>query len=65
MRTESDAHLEKAAYHVSEAIRSLTEVVLKRTSGWEEYGQEARQSFATNLALLIDIRSHLPEDEER
>lgn len=59
METTADRKLEQAKDNINEAISNLSEIVINRCQGEDEYNQTFRMKMKACLNELLDIREEL------
>lgn len=59
VRTTSDEHLDSARGHIHEAIRDLSQIVVERCWGHDEYNAETQRNIRETLVELISLRVQL------
>ena len=59
MRTISDEKLQSARDHVRAALKDLSEVVIDRCSGHDEYTSEYQKRLRTFFLDLLNMRDSL------
>lgn len=59
--TAADIELEAAKEEIQDAIKNLSEIVVNRCWGWNDFGSAYRAKIAQSLADLIVIRDRLGE----
>ncbi len=61
VQTTADDHLDNAKADVQTAIKHLSEIIIDRCCGWNEYSADYREGIAQSLADLIVVRDRLGE----
>jgi hypothetical protein len=59
VKTSADESLDKVSEHISNAIKELTEIVVNRCHGYNEYSPAYKGYINQSYKELIDIRDRL------
>lgn len=59
VRTEADEKLDETRDHLNHAIESLSEIVVDRCWGWDQFNDEYQEKLQQTLNALLKIRQDL------
>ena len=61
VRTTADEQLDLAKEDIQTALAHLSQIIVDRCWGWDEFTKEYREAIAQSLTDLIAIRDRLGE----
>lgn len=59
MRTTADDKVDSAVEHINSAVESISDVVVSKCYGYDEYSREYRKNLAIALQELLELRETL------
>ncbi len=61
METTADRHKNLALEYVTKAVEQLSEIVINRASGYDDYNYTKKKTLQESMNTLISVREFLNE----